>query len=125
MNQVNQQTFIFVQIETAEAMQNLPQIIGVKGVDCALVGPNDLSIALGVPGDMKSPTLQNAIARVQQVCQEKGVYCGLHMNDPSVLMEWAKKGINVLSCGSEISMVMNTAKDISTKLGEAARLSKQ
>lgn len=34
-------------METKEAVDNIDAICSVKGVDCCLIGPNDLSIALG------------------------------------------------------------------------------
>ena len=35
----------------------------MEGVDCVFVGLSDLSVRLGVPGDMKAPALLDAVAR--------------------------------------------------------------
>ena len=50
---LNRESFLIVQIETAEAVERLEAILSVPGVDAALVGPTDLSLALGVPGKMR------------------------------------------------------------------------
>lgn len=85
-------------METKEAVENLDDILSVPGVDCALIGPNDLSIALGglylvsaslvtcltflaAAGQNDSPALKSAIEKTIKVCQEKGVIPGIHVND--------------------------------------------
>jgi len=119
MKTVNDETMLIVQIETAEALERLPEIVAIDGVDCALVGPNDLSIALGVGGQMTSPVLQSAIQRVIDVCQKKSKWPGLHMNDAQLVAEWGKRGMRVVSCGSEILHLMSAAKNITKTIGQA------
>jgi hypothetical protein len=46
----NEELLVIVQIETAEAVANLEALVGVPGVDLFFIGPEDLSIALGLPG---------------------------------------------------------------------------
>ena len=55
MAAANEQTMLIVQIETKEAIENGDEILAVPGVDVAFVGPTDLSISLGVPGQIDSP----------------------------------------------------------------------
>jgi 2-keto-3-deoxy-L-rhamnonate aldolase RhmA len=38
---------VLVQIETREALKNLPQILDVEGVDGVFIGPADLSADMG------------------------------------------------------------------------------
>ena len=54
---VNEHTLIIVQVESGEAVANLDEITRIPGIDVALVGPNDLSVALGVPGEFTAPTV--------------------------------------------------------------------
>ena len=64
---LNEQTMVVVQIESVTGMENLEAIAGVAGVDVILVGPLDLSISLGVPGEFDSPIWQAAVDRVLQI----------------------------------------------------------
>ena len=48
-------------IETREALENLDEILKVPGIDALFIGPNDLSFALGHPGDMRHPEVASAI----------------------------------------------------------------
>ncbi|KAI1777394.1 hypothetical protein F4818DRAFT_439749 [Hypoxylon cercidicola] len=49
-------------IETVESIQNIDEIATVPGVEMLLIGSNDLSIELGVPGHFKSKEFQKLSA---------------------------------------------------------------
>jgi 2-keto-3-deoxy-L-rhamnonate aldolase RhmA len=42
-------------IETPKAVENAAAIGAVPGIDCLLVGSNDLSMEMGIPGDWRIP----------------------------------------------------------------------
>jgi 4-hydroxy-2-oxoheptanedioate aldolase len=52
---------VLVQIETAEALQNLDEIAAVPGVDGVFVGPADLAASLGYLGNTQHPAVQAAV----------------------------------------------------------------
>ena len=76
MEAANQETILFVQIETREAIDNIDEILAIPGVDVAFVGPNDLSIALGVPGQLDAPEMRDALNEVVGACARHVVVCG-------------------------------------------------
>jgi len=59
------------QIETQEAVENIDAILSVEGIDVGLIGPNDLSISLGIPDQMNSETLLKAIDRSRGDSEEE------------------------------------------------------
>ena len=107
----NRETFVVVQIETREAMDHLDEILAVPGVDAALVGPNDLSIALGVAGKMRDPLLASAIERVMAACAAHQVHAAIHTNDVALTAEWARRGIRLVSISSDIGFLQKAAKE--------------
>ena len=52
---LNEQTLICPQVESVRAIEALDEILDVPGVDVIVVGPQDLSISLGVPGQHNHP----------------------------------------------------------------------
>lgn len=52
---------ILVQVETAEALENIEEIAQTPGIDGVFVGPADLAAALGHVGDMEHPEVQKAV----------------------------------------------------------------
>ncbi len=55
---------LIAQIEDAEALERVPEILGVEGLDGIFVGPADLSASMGRPGELDDPLVSGAIERV-------------------------------------------------------------
>lgn len=66
----NRRTTLFVQIETAEGVENCEAMAAIDGVDCLWVGHFDLSVSLGVPGKFDSKIFTDAIARVAKATKK-------------------------------------------------------
>jgi 2-dehydro-3-deoxyglucarate aldolase/4-hydroxy-2-oxoheptanedioate aldolase len=64
----NDETLVAIQIETAEAVDNVAGIAAVEGVDMLFIGPADLSQNLGVTGDFMHPRCVAAIEKVSAAC---------------------------------------------------------
>lgn len=104
--QMNRETFLIVQIETAEAVSRLDELLAVPGVDAALIGPTDLSVALGVAGQMDHPRLVEAIERTMAACSRHGVVPAIHTNDVAMTTAWARRGMRLVSNNSEVGLLM-------------------
>ena len=61
VEEANRSTLLCVQIEDAEALPNVDEILRVEGVDVFFIGPSDLSQSMGHPGDPKAPRVAKAI----------------------------------------------------------------
>jgi 2-keto-3-deoxy-L-rhamnonate aldolase RhmA len=106
---MNRETFLVIQIETAEAVDRLDDLLTVPGVDAALIGPTDLSLALGVPGKMDDPKLVGAIERTLAACAAHGVVPAIHTNDLAMTTSWARKGMRMVSINSEVGHLVAAA----------------
>ena len=101
----------FFSTETSESLDNLDAIASVNGVDVLFVGPNDLSIALGVPGQFSSPLLLSAIERVIQTANRHGKAAGIQCGNAEGAAEWRRKGMRFLSVSSEMGLLMKASKE--------------
>ncbi|WP_375689182.1 aldolase/citrate lyase family protein [Pseudooceanicola sp. LIPI14-2-Ac024] len=68
---------LIVQVETGEALELLPEIASVDGVDGVFIGPADLSASLGHPGDMGHPEVVEAIEGAIRTLVEMDVPAGI------------------------------------------------
>jgi 2-dehydro-3-deoxyglucarate aldolase/4-hydroxy-2-oxoheptanedioate aldolase len=123
MNQFNEETMLIVQIEHISAVENLEEIVTIPGVDVALIGPNDLAISMGIPGQMEAPPLQAAIERTIEVCQTHGVYPAIHIANPGLAVYWAGKGMRLLSSSAETTMLMKAGLEISSAIRQGFKAS--
>lgn len=64
---------LWVQIESAEGVENAAEIAAIGGVDVLAIGTADLSFALGVSLDGEAPALLAAVERVRRAAADAGV----------------------------------------------------
>ena len=102
---LNGQSMLVAQVETREAVERVEEIVSVPGVDAALIGPTDLSLALGVPGQMDHPRLVEAIERTMAACHAHGVHPAIHTNDVAMTARWAAAGMPLVSIASEAGLL--------------------
>lgn len=122
---VNEHTLVIVQIESGEAVANLDPITRVPGVDVALIGPNDLSVSLGVPGDFKHPRFIEAVERTFEICLKNSVSPALHTSDLEAVKRYRDMGMRFLMYASESRMLLGAATDAVRQLvGESRRVGK-
>jgi 2-keto-3-deoxy-L-rhamnonate aldolase RhmA len=105
----NANSLLMVQIETAESLQHLDEIVQIAGVDCLFIGPTDLSISLGVPGQPEAPAVIEAIERVIQRCKAHGVATAIQANDLAYARRWVERGMEIISYSSEIGLLTAAA----------------
>ncbi|CAI7632158.1 unnamed protein product [Penicillium pancosmium] len=74
---VNQRVMCIIMIETLEALEAVDEIAAVPYVDVLLIGTNDLSACLGVPGEHDDPRITEAYARVIAACRKHGRALGI------------------------------------------------
>jgi len=113
MNTHNAETLLIFQVETKEAVQNLDEILQVDGCDGVLIGPNDLSISFGVPGQMDHPLMTGAFNKVYERCTKFGKIPGCHINDPVLAGKYAARGFKFVSSSSDTIMLQQGAALVS------------
>jgi 2-keto-3-deoxy-L-rhamnonate aldolase RhmA len=65
---VNQNTVLIALVESREGVENIDQICQTPGVDAVAIGHADLSLSLGIPGDLASQTYRAAEQRIVDAC---------------------------------------------------------
>jgi 2-dehydro-3-deoxyglucarate aldolase/4-hydroxy-2-oxoheptanedioate aldolase len=110
MKEANEHTLIIAQIETHEAIEKIDAILSVEAIDIGLIGPNDLSISLGIPDQMGSEILTRAIDKVVEVAKRRGKASGIHIGNIEAIKKWRLKGMTVLAYSTDISFQYNASK---------------
>ncbi|MBZ0321409.1 MAG: hypothetical protein K8L91_33665 [Anaerolineae bacterium] len=105
----NQESLVVIHIETAEAVEQLPEIVKVDGLDVIFIGPTDLSHSYGVPGEPQHPTVQAAIDRIVEVVGKSGLALGIMVGNAQAAQQWRERGARYITIGFE-SVLMPAAK---------------
>jgi len=87
-----------IQIESKKAVENIEEIAAVPGVGAIFIGPSDLSISYGVPGQRDHPEVAAGMNKVLQVCKRRNIPCGLTTGAESV-ERYLKEGYSFVTVG--------------------------
>ena len=119
IKQLNQNTMVVVQFETRLAMERMDDLLSVEGVDVAMVGPTDLTISLGVPGEFNHPQLVETITRFIGACQTHRVIPGIHCRDVAQARKWLERGMRFVGAGGEHGLLLQKASEAVRELKSA------
>ena len=99
--QANRETFLTVQIETKEALDNVDAIAAVEGVDVLFLGPGDMSLRLGCTAGVSDPIMLDVQRTIATACRKHGKAWGRPVgtiDDARILIEL---GGQLVAFGSE------------------------
>ena len=122
-DRANAETFLVVQIETPEAVENVDEIAAVEGVDGLFVGPADLSLRLRT-GD-SSLTLESATEQVAAAAARHGKAWGRPVADQEQLQALHAQGARLLAYGGEFSAFLNMLRERGEEFDHLLRATEQ
>ncbi|MFT5375309.1 MAG: 2-keto-3-deoxy-L-rhamnonate aldolase RhmA [Candidatus Latescibacterota bacterium] len=105
MRAANEQLLTIVQIETEAAVERLDEFAATPGVDVLYLGPGDLSVALGVPGQVDHPRVMEVAERIVAVCRQHGKIAASHFVSVEMLGELRRRGIQLGAFGAAVRML--------------------
>jgi len=84
VKRANEDILVVVMIESQQALDNLEDILSVKGVDAVFIGPDDLSLNLGIFQQREDARFKSALTKVLDACKRHGVAPGMHCNEKNI-----------------------------------------
>ena len=108
----------FAMIETAAALDNLEDILSVKGLDAIYIGPSDLSLALGCNPtfDDLDPKAAEAVDHILARAKAHGVVAGIHNGTPESALKRIAKGFQFVTISSDARLMAAGAQQVISKM---------
>lgn len=90
---------IIAQIEHIDAVNALPEILAVEGIDGIIVGPYDLSASMGYPGKYDRADVKKALETIDATAAKFSKSLGFHVveSDASVVAKKIEKGYTFMA----------------------------
>jgi 4-hydroxy-2-oxoheptanedioate aldolase len=111
---LNRATMVILMMEALEALERVEEIAAVDGVDMLLIGTNDLTAELGIPGQYDDPRVEAAYRRTIEACRKHGKHVGIGglASRPDLVEKFVHMGARFVSAGTDLSFLMaaGTAK---------------
>jgi 4-hydroxy-2-oxoheptanedioate aldolase len=94
LNAANDEIMTMIQIETLKGLENVEEIVKVQKIDVLIIGPTDLSVSMGYPGQTKHPEVLKAIDKIMGAAKKYGIVVGdAGSGDRGAMSEAQKKGV--------------------------------
>lgn len=109
--QANEETLVVIQIETRDALEHVPQIAAVDGVDVVFIGPTDLSQTLGVPGQTSHPLVEEAFDTIVRGMVGSPAALGVLVPDAEGARRWRERGARYIAVTID-SLLVRSAREL-------------
>jgi 2-keto-3-deoxy-L-rhamnonate aldolase RhmA len=98
----NQEVTSIMMIEHIDAVNDIDEILSVKGVDSVMVGALDLSGSMGLLGQTDDERVEAAVQKVLTASQQAGVPCGIITVSPEQANQRIRQGFTNLIVGIDV-----------------------
>jgi len=102
-----ERTFFCAMVESVRAVENIEAICSVPGLDAVLVGPNDLSVSMGLPEKRDHPDFVKTLRRVMDAAERHGVAAGAHFSQFSHVERLIGQGARFLPYSSDARLIQH------------------
>lgn len=105
---LNRSTMVILMMEALDALEQVEEIAAVDGVDMLLVGTNDLTAEMGIPGQYDDPRVEAAYRRTIEACRRHGKHVGIGglASRPDLVEKFVRMGARFVSTGTDLSFLM-------------------
>lgn len=111
----NAETLLIPQCETVGCLENIETITAMEGVDGIFIGPFDLSISMGIPGQFHLPVFQDALKRILDACHKNGKFCIYFTVQADAIAEGFQQGFDSMTYNLDGAVLIQAYRDIIAK----------
>ncbi|MDP2986768.1 HpcH/HpaI aldolase/citrate lyase family protein [Hydrogenophaga sp.] len=111
----------FAMIETAQALDNLDDILSVPGLDAIYIGPSDLSLALGCTPtfDNLDPKAAEAVEHILARAKAHGLVAGIHNGSTEAALKRIAMGFQFVTVSSDARLMAAGAQQVMASMRAA------
>jgi 2-keto-3-deoxy-L-rhamnonate aldolase RhmA len=107
---LNAEILVIPMIETPEAVDNADKIAAIDGIDVLLIGTNDLSLEMGIPGQIGHERIRTAYQKVADACRKNGKVLGMGgVYDQEIASRYIGMGARLILAGSDHNLLLEAA----------------
>lgn len=103
----NEEVTVILLIENKEAVENIDDILDVTGIDSLLFGRVDMSVSMGIPGQLTHSKMLAAVEKVTEKAHRKGIPVGMVGFGTEDTARWANSGeMDYVTVGGDIGTLI-------------------
>lgn len=101
LEQRNANTVFCPMIESPRSVENLDAICAIPGIDAVFVGPNDMTVSMGLPEERDAPEFIGIMQRIIDTAERHGVAAGCHFHKLEHSQRMIAQGARFIPYGSD------------------------
>lgn len=110
--QSDAEIMVIIMIESPLGVRNAADIAAVPGVDALMIGTNDLSLQMGIGGQLGHPRMEDAYREVIAACRQHGVHPGMGgVHELSLMERYVKMGMRFVLGGNDLRFMMAAGQE--------------
>ena len=118
LHKANDQICLLAQVETGRAVEALPGILEVEGIDGIFVGPTDLSASMGHIGNPRHPDVVKVIREVLRKTRAAGKAAGILALDPAHIQDYRDHGATMIGIGADTLLLAHGAQRLAESVSD-------
>lgn len=107
----NEKQLLIPQCETMGCLNEIEEIAATEGIDGIFVGPNDLSVAMGIPGEFDNPDFLAALERIVAAAKAAGKFTLVYCDNPDVAKRRLEQGFDSVTINMDITFYVRALND--------------
>ena len=108
---INDNLLVTIMLETPTAIANADAIAAIDGIDCLLIGTNDLCAEMGIHGQYGHEKVAAAYDTAAAACRNNGKFLGMGgVYDEELATKYIQKGAQMILSGQDLGWMMQAAK---------------
>ncbi|MEI6468386.1 MAG: aldolase/citrate lyase family protein [Betaproteobacteria bacterium] len=106
------QTMVIVMIESPEAVEKVDEILKVPGIDAVMVGTSDLTLEMGIPGQLEHPKIKSSIKKIIASCHKNKIHPGIGgVHELNLVKEYIDMGMRFILGGNDLRFMMSAGEE--------------
>lgn len=114
---------VIVQIESAEAVDNIEQIVAVEGLAGIFVGPSDLAASMGMLGQQDHPHVIAAVEQCLAVARVHGVPAGVNAFAEPLARRYLAAGASFILVGADVALLARGSESLAARFSQGGETS--
>jgi 4-hydroxy-2-oxoheptanedioate aldolase len=108
----NAATSLIPQCETKECLDIIEEVMATDGIDGVFVGPNDLAISMGMPGQFTHPDFEAAVQRILKAAKDNGKFAMIYVSDKQTAHRRYAQGFDAVAWRIDVSVYIGAFMEL-------------
>ena len=101
----NRDICLLIKVESESSIRNLEEIVSTGKIDGVMIGPLDLSIDMGIPGQVKHERILELFDLAKSICNKTGIRFGINVGTVKEIPDAVSSGAKWIIVSSEMDLL--------------------